>query len=307
MRYFQDLHEQYIQRQKQIQDEVAKKKQEQIELVRRNKKDEEIKKYMLERMRKKYADILEYNRYVLLFNDEFNMWKNSRKVNNNLRYELFSIMFDYEHIELAYSDYSTNKANYHQIKNNIHNISEIQDNQSVNMSLYDKFDNLIIEEPINTSPVIDNPIQLLIKNHITKDILNPIIDNIFKENENIVALPRKSIKPEQKNINSEIFETINQIQAILLERDQKEDIQIEIPISILIEELYYDIIIKQYKIVNTTFVYMLKYKYRISIIFDFLKQVFLSSSCDITNNLIESFIDFNSKLIITYRLVVNIE
>jgi hypothetical protein len=303
-RYLQDLQNQYQQRQKAIEDEINRKKAEQLELVQRNKQEEEIKKYMLEKMKKKYSEILEYNKYVLLFNDEFNVWRNSRRENSNARYELFSIMFDYDHIEHAYSDYLGNRKNYHYKDEelildsiSLQEISKDNDTQSiVNISLYDKLENLNFEEQHSMISALPS---LYIKNYIFNDIINPLVTAAIEQASREKVLHKYPVIPDNSGISSDVYETINQIQAILIERNKREDVQIEIPISILIEELYYDIIIKQYKIVNTSFVSMLKHRYRISVVFEFLHSVLLSANCDIINNLVEHFIDFNTLSLIS--------
>jgi hypothetical protein len=299
--YLQKLQNQYYQRQREIEEEINKKKMEQLELVKRNQQDEEIKRYMLEKMKKKYSEILEYNRYVLLFNDEFNMWKNNRKLNSTTRYELFSIMFDYDHIGHAYSDYLVDKTNYHYINDkelDLHDFAKDSESHSViNLSIYEKLDNLSVEEQSISLP------DIYISNFIINDIINPIIENmatqkaILHTKVRVELKPKFPVIPDNKIINTDIPETINQIHTILIERNKKEDILIEIPVSILIEELYYDIIIKQYKIVNTTFVYMLKHKFKILTIYEFLHNVILSKSSDVISNLIEHYIDFKSNFV----------
>jgi hypothetical protein len=315
--YFQDLHKQYIERQRFIEDEINRNKNEQLAILQKNKENEEIKQYMLERMKKKYYEILDYNKYVLLYNDDFNIWKNKRKQNITLRYDLFNTMFDIETIQFAYNDYNEDSSkNYHfgpsiineNILDNLIMPDDssiiIPETQSLNISLYDKLDRLTFEDhssnnnsnlmALDQSPGAKQPLpRFYLKNFIINEIIEPMIGSVVKTKK-IVNVPQTFALP--KEISTDIFEVVNQMQALLVERNNKEDILIEIPINVFIEELFNDIIIKQYKIVNTTFVHMIKYKYHILEVFNFVKNVFLAGGSDILNTIIEHYIDFNSKI-----------
>jgi hypothetical protein len=309
-KYLIDLQNQYLQKQREIENEILKKKSEQIQMINFKKEADDMKKFMLEKLKKKYFEVLEYNRYVLIYNDEFNIWRNQRKLNTNLRYELFNIMSDYNSIEQAYSDVNPQGGtNYHYRQSEeVLSIADItlvaeNDTSTMNISLFERLENLTVEERMNNTSVnlTEEINKILIENFIKNEIVLKFIDEAVNIKETAIK-PKEPeiIKNITKSISPDILETINKIQALISERSN-EDITVEMPINILIEELFYDIILKQYKTVNSSFVYMMKYKYRISSIFEFLWKVFLSANCDIINNLIEQYVDFSGKKIIKFR------
>jgi hypothetical protein len=232
----------------------------------------------LKHLQETYRNILDHNKYILLYNNDFNIWRTKRRNNNDKRYELFNNMFDEININQVYQEFKTTKNYHYIIEEDVMNISEIP----------------IVETPTQVSMIIniqETP-QINITNYIQNNIIIPIIDNVIKKDSDKVQ-KKKIPKFFNKNeIQSEVFEVINQIQNLISDNNIYENYHIEIPVNILLEEIFFDIIIKQHKIVNNCFVFMMKNKFNIFHIMKFLKEICLCNSGDIISNFSEQIIDF---------------
>ena len=124
--------------------------------------------------------------------------------------------------------------------------------------------------------LIKNPIhKLIISNMIIDNILNPIIETAIEiaynhqkekreKQENLSKIVKHS--KTSNEINEEVKEIYNKINVILQEKfntDQLNLKNIEIPMQIIFNEFFYDVILNQFKIVNNCFVLMLKNKYNL--------------------------------------------
>ena len=153
--------------------------------------------------------------------------------------------------------------------------------------------------------------KFFISNIIRNDILIPIIET------SIEIASKKQLKEEQKQkriikftshaktskaIESEVSEILNKITLLLSTTDTSssynsssdKSFPLEFPIQSLLQEFFYDIIIKQYKLTNHCFVLMLKNKFHILSYFTLFNNIFLCGRGDINLQFIENIFDFRT-------------
>lgn len=135
--------------------------------------------------------------------------------------------------------------------------------------------------------------------------------SMYENKELLSKLPEffsNSIVP----LDSEVTEILNKMKVIILETGvdrnstsscnnlylQKSK-KLEIPIQVILQEFFYDIIIKQYKIVNNCFTLMLKNKFHLRSHFEFFSNIFLCKSGDLIMSFIDNCIDFKTLTLIS--------
>lgn len=205
--------------------------------------------------------------------------------------------------------------------NNVINLNDI--NITVTKSIEDKDTMIIDNDNYNiekhseihkeSEKTIEFP-KFFIRNIIYNDILLPIIDtalDIANEKYETIIQANKGFKQKKyhfvsknnKEVDMEVIEILNKIPLLLQEKQseimanyshQQNNHKIEIPLQIIIQEFFYDIIIKQYKITNHSFVQMMKNKYHLLVYFDFFKEILLCHSGDLILKYIESIFDFRT-------------
>ena len=136
-----------------------------------------------------------------------------------------------------------------------------------------------------------------IKNQEKKNIFNN--DNKNKYLQNINLFPEKEIPEEIDTLyqlstliksESEEKEENNAINGYFDKKDKNK----QIPIQLIIKEFFHDIIIKQNKITNQTFVLMLKNKFGLMHHFDFFNSIILCKRGNLILQYIESIFDFKT-------------
>lgn len=152
----------------------------------------------------------------------------------------------------------------------------------------------------------DNKIRFpkfFISNIIYNDILLPIIETSLElaseKKKKETKKKKKMIKftshaKTSKQVDNEVSEILNKINILLQENIPKNLDKNEIPVQTIIQEFFYDIIIKQYKITNHSFVLMLKNKFHLLSYFDLFNQIFLCNRGDLNLHFIESIFDFRT-------------
>jgi len=197
-------------------------------------------------------------------NDYYNNMNIVRQMENNNDYDAHSDRQNEEILEtkqqmdidsIITNNYDNNLPNNIQYNRNNTNQSNLS-NQSIKDMVFPD------EISILQKRLEKEQISKFIKN----DIFNKIITDVVEKN----SIKKKSIPkiiPKFKNqstIINEINEIINRIGVLISENSESQN-QFDTPIKIIIQELFYDIIIKQYKIVNKCFIMMLKTKYDLSL------------------------------------------
>lgn len=145
--------------------------------------------------------------------------------------------------------------------------------------------------------------KFFISNIIYNDILLPIIETSLElATEKIKKETKKKKKmvkftshaKTSKQVDNEVSEILNKINVLLQENVPDNGDKNEIPVQTIIQEFFYDIIIKQYKITNHSFVLMLKNKFHLLSYFDLFNQIFLCNRGDLNLHFIESIFDFRT-------------
>ena len=204
--------------------------------------------------------------------------------------------------------------------------------ENINMSGFVNPSNQIeeindLQDDIQTLP------RFYIKNIMRNEILNPIIEtaidiasnpaltynnqNNIKQTVQNLSMANLIIKKTNKEVDLEVFEILNQIQVMIEEKESEDKAEktytstnlqndyyannnnkesVEVPIQVILQEFFYDLIINQYKLTNNCFVLMVKHKFSLFQHLENVKKVYLCENGDLILNFIESVIDFKSKL-----------
>ena len=145
--------------------------------------------------------------------------------------------------------------------------------------------------------------KFFITNIIYNDILLPIIETSIEvassKEKKEEKRKKKMIKftshaKTSKQVDNEVFEILNKINILLQENTSTSFPSYEIPVQTLIQEFFYDIIIKQYKITNHSFVLMLKNKFNLLTYLDLFNQIFLCGRGDLNLSFIEEIFDYRT-------------
>ena len=183
-------------------------------------------------------------------------------------------------------------------------INEI-DNKEKNIISNDKKDKKEITNDVIQKNLIKNPIhKFIISNMIIENIINPIIETAIEiaynhqkekieKQENLSKIVKHS--KTSNEINEEVKEIYNKINVILQEKfntDQLNLKNIEIPMQIIFNEFFYDVILNQYKIVNNCLVLMLKNKFNLLNYFKYFNEIILGKSGNLLLNYIENIFEY---------------
>ncbi len=159
-------------------------------------------------------------------------------------------------------------------------------------------------------PLIDKAISISCKeieklNKINlKDKKEQLENKNVKENKIIISMEEK--KKGNLSISEEVFEMVNSIEFAMKKGiNQKENnfinkhnktnnYFIEIPIQVILQEFFFDVILNQYKIINLCFKNMLVHRYEIKSHIKICSYVFLHKSSDIIDTFVENIIDFKT-------------
>ena len=166
----------------------------------------------------------------------------------------------------------------------------------------------------------------IINNIIYSNIVNPIIETAIdignkKLNENeskkLRIINYTSHAKTSKEVGLEVSEILDKIHILLNDNSENNKAnlnQIEIPIQIIFQEFFYDIILRQYKITNHSFVLMIKNKFFLPKYLNFFHDILLCYSGDLILRFVESVFDFrtlsfksNSTIFLTNQLKTEIE
>ena len=193
------------------------------------------------------------------------------------------------------------------IESNQKNEIKIQD-KDVEMKDINENDNKEKKEITNEviqQNLIKNPIhKFIISNMIIDNILNPIIETAIEiaynhqkekreKQENLSKIVKHS--KTSNEINEEVKEIYNKINVILQEKFNTDELNlknIEIPMQIIFNEFFYDVILNQFKIVNNCLVLMLKNKYNLLNYFKYFNEIFLGKSGNLLLNYIENIFEY---------------
>jgi hypothetical protein len=328
-KYYEAIQNQILMRRKAIEDDIIRLKEERLEQIRRQKENESLKKEIVDKLKKKYNSIIDETKEIekYLTGEKIKIWQNKRLNNKAMRYNLFENMFDEEKIRDVYLENYSNSnlnQNYHfsntQIFSNINNIlkenplienliiPEISENLSnINIS-QNKSDEKLLENS-NEKPQINDLEKV---NQINQVSFIESNNNLFEKDDTKEFSNKfpKFFNKSSVQVDSEVSEILNKMKVIILETgaDKKSCNNnlylhkrkiLEIPIQVILHEFFYDLIIKQYKIVNNCFTLMVKNKFHLKSHFEFLSHIFLCKSGDMILSFIDNCIEFKTLTLIS--------
>ena len=211
-----------------------------------------------------------------------------------------------------------NEINIEMKDNNEENINNKKEENSEIIT-----DNQIIK---NKNKYFKENTDFIIYNIIYSNIINPIIETAIDiGNKRINESQSKKLHiinftthaKTSKEVDLEVSEILDKIKILLNDNSNNNKAnlnEIEIPIQIIFQEFFYDIIIRQYKITNHSFVLMLKNKFYLNKYLNFFHDILLCYSGDLILRFVESVFDFrtlsfksNSTIFLTNQLKSEIE
>ena len=210
-------------------------------------------------------------------------------------------------------------------------------NESNNISIFIQKENEKKEEKKLNEKLNENEIKekekyfkentdFILNNIIYSNIVNPIIETAIdignkrlneNESKKLRIINYTSHAKTSKEVDLEVSEILDKIHILLNDNSENNKAnlnQIEIPIQIIFQEFFYDIIIRQYKITNHSFVLMIKNKFFLPKYLNFFHNILLCYSGDLILRFVESVFDFrtlsfksNSTIFLTNQLKSEIE
>jgi hypothetical protein len=302
-KYLSEIMHELNLRQRKIEDEIRRIKADEDLKEKQIREANVIKEEIIKKMREKYEQVRNNTNFIHEFetDNKRHLWNSKRNKNRNLRYELFNQMCD----EISFpqifpSEFITKEKpnNYHQRSQNI-----IVSDEDIIIEIPNKIETeLPVVLPMQPSILpIEKEIfpKFFIKNIIYNDFVTPIIEtamefadaNIIKQQK--IQTELEEIKKQNKIIDKEAFELLNQIQVLINENSDQKRL-FEFPIHIILQEFCYDIIIRQYKFVSSCFYVLLKNKFELKKHMEFIHDFYLGYKGDVILNMVEYMVDFQS-------------
>lgn len=200
---------------------------------------------------------------------------------------------------IRHSNSETLNSFFPNINNNINNNNNINTNSLANLNHLPNNPKKISQKDIESN-LQNNPIpKFIIHNMIYNNIINPIIEAAVEISNNVQNKKSNnySYSKTSKEVDLEVKEILNKINVLLKENSNSEILNlnnIEIPIQIIFNEFFYDVIFKQYKLVNNCFCLILKNKFDLLNYLKICKEIFFCNSGDIILNYIENVFDYRT-------------
>lgn len=315
-KYYDLIQKQILEKKILIEEDIRKIKGEELNKKEKEKQRELMKNEIMEKLKEKYRKLVGDTNDINNFKttDPKLLWKKKRNNNRNLRFEIFNKLFDYEFFSDVYPIINLfPKQSYHYIElTNLNNINIVNFEQQIIPNISNELSSIHLEsihlmDVDNESQISPKKVKNEISNHFISNIfknefITPMIETAVEISENLKQKRNKTLIPKnfakkEIEVDNEVFEIINKIQTLISEEQkEKYNSNIEIPIQVILQEFFYDLIVKQHNIVNNCFILLLKNKFGLMSHLEFIRKIFLNFGGDIIQNMIEHYIDFKSKL-----------